>query len=88
MVWAAAFSTAAHVEVNMNKILPEIDLAACNGCGDCVPACEAGALAVFDGKAVLARPDLCEYDGNCESVCPTGAIALPYAVVFAAPSPG
>jgi NAD-dependent dihydropyrimidine dehydrogenase PreA subunit len=66
----------------MNRILPEIDLATCNGCGDCLAACEAGALALANEKVMLARPDLCEYDGNCEPACPTGAIALPYAIVL------
>ena len=66
----------------MNEILPEIDLALCNGCGECLPACEAGALAVSAGKVTLARPDLCEYDGKCEPACPVQAIALPYFVVL------
>lgn len=66
----------------MNSILPEIDAMTCNGCGECLPACAAGALAVVGSKAVLARPDLCEYDGSCEPACPAGAISLPYAVVF------
>jgi NAD-dependent dihydropyrimidine dehydrogenase PreA subunit len=63
-------------------ILPEIDTAACDGCGECLPACGAGALALADGKATLARPDLCEYDGQCEPACPMGAISLPYLVVL------
>jgi NAD-dependent dihydropyrimidine dehydrogenase PreA subunit len=66
----------------MYRILPEIDLTTCNGCGDCLTACETGALALADEKAVLARPDLCEYDGSCEPACPAGAIALPYVVVL------
>lgn len=67
----------------MNKILPEINQAACNGCGECLPACEVGALSLTEGKVALAHPELCQYDGKCEAVCPTDAIALPYAVVFA-----
>jgi NAD-dependent dihydropyrimidine dehydrogenase PreA subunit len=67
-----------------DDILPEIDAAACDGCGACLPACGAGALALADGKALLARPDLCEYDGQCEPACPTGAISLPYLVVLSA----
>ena len=62
--------------------LPEIDGARCNGCGDCLKACAPHALALVDGKAILARPDLCEYDGGCEPACPEGAIALPYLILF------
>ena len=65
----------------MNEILPEIDLAACDGCGDCLLACETGALALVDDKVVVARPEQCQYDGNCEPACPAGAISLPYVVV-------
>jgi NAD-dependent dihydropyrimidine dehydrogenase PreA subunit len=65
-----------------NDVLPEIDLELCDGCGECLPACGAGALSVSAGKATLARPDLCEYDGQCEPACPAGAIALPYLVVL------
>ena len=68
-------------------ILPEIDASACNGCGECLPACDTGALAVINQKAVLARPDQCEYDAACEPACPTGAIALPYTVVLKARVP-
>ena len=63
-------------------VLPEIDRALCTGCGDCLAACQPAALALVDGKAAIARPDLCEYDGGCEPACPSGAIQLPYLVVF------
>jgi NAD-dependent dihydropyrimidine dehydrogenase PreA subunit len=66
----------------MNLILPEIKMDACDGCGDCLLACETGALGLADDKVVLARPEQCQYDGNCEPVCPAGAISLPYAVVL------
>jgi NAD-dependent dihydropyrimidine dehydrogenase PreA subunit len=66
----------------MDSILPEIDLDACNGCGDCLLTCETGALELTHDKAVLARPDQCQYDGRCEPVCPTGAISLPYLVIM------
>jgi len=45
--------------------------------------CPAGALGMADGRPVLAHPELCDYDGVCEMVCPTGAIGLPYQVVRA-----
>ena len=71
----------------MTEILPEIDLALCDGCGECLSACRSGALALDAGqKVILARPNLCEYDGQCEPACPTGAIALPYFVTLSFPS--
>lgn len=64
------------------RILPEIDPAACTGCGECVAVCPTGALAIIDQKAEMAYPDRCEYDGRCEPICPTGAIELPYLIVL------
>lgn len=72
--------------MSINAVLPEIDAAICTGCGDCLAACKPGALAFDGGKAILARPDLCEYDGQCEPACPVGAIDLPYLVVLRAPA--
>jgi MinD superfamily P-loop ATPase len=64
------------------SFLPEIDTRACTGCGDCLEVCEAGALVLVAGKAALADPGLCEYDGQCEPACPVGAIQLPYLIVL------
>lgn len=66
------------------EVLPEIDPALCTGCGDCVTACKPRALAMRGDKAVLAYPEQCEYDGQCEPVCPVGAIQLPYVIVMLA----
>ena len=63
-------------------VYPEIDPALCDGCGQCVPACTPGALAIMEGKAMLALPERCEYDGKCEPACPRDAIRLPYLIVF------
>lgn len=65
-----------------HDIVPEINQAACTGCGACLDVCQPQALALVAGKAVLARPDLCEYDAGCEPICPEGAIQLPYLIVF------
>ena len=70
-----------------SKVIPEISAVLCTGCGDCLVVCQPKALALIAGKAVLARPDACEYDGGCEPVCPTHAIALPYAIVFGGSQP-
>ncbi len=68
-------------------VLPEINENLCTGCGACLLVCRPQALALVEGKAVLARPDLCEYDGGCEPACPEGAIRLPYLIVFAGAAP-
>lgn len=63
--------------------LPEIDAERCDGCGDCVEACPQGALALEDGKAVMARPADCDYCADCEAVCPPDAIRCPFEIVLA-----
>lgn len=64
------------------SMFPQINQDLCTGCGDCLTACQPGALALADGKAILARPDLCEYDAGCEPACAAEAIQLPYVIVF------
>ena len=51
-----------------------IDEALCDGCGECVPACAEGAIAVVDGKARLVGEVLCDGLGACLGHCPQGAI--------------
>lgn len=69
-------------------LLPRIDLERCDGCSWCVRVCPTGALGLVEGKAALTQPDLCEYDGVCEQVCPNDALALPYRVVWSSPDSG
>ena len=64
------------------RILPEVIGELCTGCGQCVKVCPTGALAMNDGRAVLAWPARCNYDGGCELACPSGAIRVPFAIVF------
>jgi len=54
----------------------EIDEELCNGCGECVPACEEGAIEVVDGKARLVADKYCDGLGNCLGECPTGALRI------------
>lgn len=63
--------------------IPLIDPQKCDGCGLCVRACPTGALALQEGKAVVARPLTCEYSGLCEAVCPTRAITRLFEIVVA-----
>ncbi len=47
----------------------------CMGLGDCVKACEYGAVEVCNGVAKI-DPALCKACGKCVSACPKGLIAL------------
>ncbi len=53
-----------------------IDEELCNGCGECVPSCEEGALAIVDGKARLVKDIYCDGLGACLGDCPTGALTV------------
>ena len=50
----------------------------CLGCGDCVAACQFGALSIKDGIASV-DPEKCVACGKCVETCPNGVISLqPY----------
>ena len=53
-----------------------IDEKKCDGCGDCVVACEEGAIRIIDGKARLISDKYCDGFGNCIGECPQGAITI------------
>jgi len=59
----------------LRKII-EIDENLCNGCGQCVPGCEEGALKIIDGKARLVSERYCDGLGACIGHCPTGALRV------------
>jgi len=48
----------------------------CDGCGNCIPGCEEGALAIVDGKAKLVKEIYCDGLGACLGHCPTGALKV------------
>jgi len=54
----------------------EIDEELCNGCGECVPSCEEGAIQLVDGKAKLIAERYCDGLGACLGECPTGALRI------------
>jgi MinD superfamily P-loop ATPase len=65
-----------------DRPVPIIDPERCNGCGLCVRVCPTGALALRNGKAVVAKPLICEYAGLCELICPNQAIQRPFIIVL------
>jgi NAD-dependent dihydropyrimidine dehydrogenase PreA subunit len=65
------------------RVLPEINMDLCNGCGTCVDTCPSEAVDLIDGRPVIVHPEDCAYCGDCEDLCPEGAISLPYEIVFA-----
>ncbi|NPA24997.1 MAG: 4Fe-4S ferredoxin [Deltaproteobacteria bacterium] len=59
----------------MRKII-QIDEELCDGCGQCVPACDEGAIQVIDGKARVVAEKYCDGLGACLGDCPQGAISI------------
>ncbi len=57
----------------VSLLVPEVDEALCDGCGECGRFCEFQALAVL-GKRVLVFAELCHGCGGCLRVCPRGAL--------------
>ncbi len=56
---------------------PQVDLAACIGCGACVKACpEHGVLGMVHGQAVVIHGARCVGHGLCAVACPTKAVAV------------
>ncbi len=60
----------------MIRTVVSIDEQLCNGCGECVPACEEGAIRIIRGKARLVSDSLCDGLGACLGHCPEGAIEI------------
>ncbi len=60
----------------MVRKIVQIDEAKCDGCGECVPSCAEGAIAIVGGKARLVGDVLCDGLGACLGECPRGAITV------------
>ncbi|MBI4286800.1 MAG: 4Fe-4S binding protein [Chloroflexi bacterium] len=60
---------------------PTIVRELCNGCGLCIDVCQPGGLVQIDGSVELAQSAECDDCGECEAVCPTGAIGFAYDIV-------
>lgn len=66
--------------------MDRVDEAACTGCGDCVEACPAGAIALMDGRAYI-EPAACADCGSCAAACPQGAIVMAASPAYRASIP-
>lgn len=60
----------------MRREIIRIDEEKCDGCGECVVACEEGAIQVVDGKARLVKDSFCDGLGACIGECPRGALTI------------
>src|SRR5512132_701102 len=60
----------------MLRKIVQIDEARCDGCGECIPSCAEGAIALVGGKARLSADVLCDGLGACLGECPRGAITV------------
>lgn len=62
--------------MKVKRKIIEIDEELCDGCGQCVPSCAEGAIAVIDGKARLVAEVYCDGLGACLGECPRGALHI------------
>ena len=60
----------------MIRTIVKIDEEKCDGCGQCVPSCDEGAIELIDGKARLVSEVYCDGLGACLGECPQGAISM------------
>jgi ferredoxin len=60
----------------MLRKVVHIDESLCDGCGECIPSCAEGAIALVNGKAKLSADALCDGLGACLGECPKGAITV------------
>ena len=62
--------------MKIRRKIIQIDEEKCDGCGQCIPACAEGALAVVDGKAKVIADKFCDGLGACLGECPNDALHI------------
>jgi MinD superfamily P-loop ATPase len=58
---------------DVNRLIPQVDLAKCTGCGRCAQVCQFHAIVVL-GENTLVFQELCHGCGSCSLECPEKAI--------------
>lgn len=62
--------------MKIKRKIIEIDEELCDGCGNCVTACEEGAIQIIDGKARVVNDMFCDGLGACIGDCPLDALRI------------
>ena len=62
--------------MKIKRKIIEIDEEKCDGCGECVTACEEGAIQIIDGKAKVVSDMFCDGLGACIGDCPLDALKI------------
>ncbi|MBN1101857.1 MAG: 4Fe-4S binding protein, partial [Deltaproteobacteria bacterium] len=62
--------------MKVSRKIIRIDEELCDGCGQCVPSCAEGAIAIVDGKARVLSEKFCDGLGACLGECPQGALSI------------
>lgn len=62
--------------------MPQLDKDKCDDCGLCVSICTCGAFVYIGVTVTVVETETCAWCTMCEAVCPRGAIACPFEIVF------
>ncbi len=62
--------------MKVKRKIIEIDEELCDGCGECVTACEEGAIQIVDGVAKVVNDVFCDGLGACIGDCPLDALKI------------
>ncbi len=66
-------------------VMPVVDQDKCDGCGLCLSVCNCHALVMVGTLVMVVETEDCGWCLQCETVCPTGAIACPFEIVIEEP---